>query len=251
MKAFALVALVMTVKTAAAAPDPAAPDPAAPDPAAPAQPPDPGAPDPAASDPAAPPRFAPPSLAPLVVPVAHGETEPPPLDGGRLVIEVVGGGGIGFVGLVLGAFAGAGLECANGCPGDFGGLGGAILGGAVGGVLGIGVGVYLVGNYGDQTGSFGATIGGAVLGATAGGLLAAGMASEGRSFDSAATIVAVAGPFVGGMIGFNLTRRWDRPAAAPAIGSLVRFDRGTWRAGVPIVAPSASGSYLSIASGSF
>ena len=232
MKRLVLVALVMTVKTAAAAPDPAAPDPAATDPAAPPQ------------------RFAPPSLAPRVEPVAPAEAEPP-LDAGRVAGEVAVGAGIGFVGLLLGGAAGAGLECSSGCPGDFGGLGGAIVGGAVGGVLGVGVGIYLIGNAGEQTGSFGATLGGAVLGATVGGLVAAGMANHGSSLDSAAVVLFVASPFVGGVLGFNLTRRWDRPAAAPAIGSLVRFDHGAVRAGVPIFAPSPSGSYLSIASGSF
>ena len=237
MKRLVLVALVMTVKTVAAAPDPAAPDPAAPNPTA--------------TDPAAPQqRFAPPSLAPRVEPVAPAEAEPP-LDAGRVAGEVAVGAGIGFVALLLGGAVGEGIECSGGCPGDFGGLGGAIVGGAVGGVLGVGVGIYLIGNAGEQTGSFGATLGGTVLGATVGGLVAAGMANHGSSLDSAAVVLFAASPFVGGLLGFNLTRRWDRAARAPTIGSLVRFDHGTVRAGVPIFAPSPSGSYLSIASGAF
>lgn len=237
MKAIALVISVAMTSAAVAAPDPAAP--ADPDPAAPPR------------DASPEQRFAPPSLAPLVAPPRSEETAEPPIDGGRLVGETLVGGGVGFVGLVLGAVAGVGIECSGGCPGEFGGLGGAIIGGAIGGVFGIGTGVYLIGNAGDQTGSFGATIGGAFLGATLGGLAAAGFGSA--KLDTAAGITAVAGPFVGALIGFNVTRRWDRPSQSPALGSLVRFDHGALRAGIPLVTPATAngGSLLSIASGTF
>ncbi|MEO6777693.1 MAG: hypothetical protein ABI467_32505 [Kofleriaceae bacterium] len=247
MTTIVMMTLVAAARTTIAAPDPAAPDPATPDPAAP----DPAAPDPAAARASTPSpdwRFAPPSLAPVIA--TNAPIEPPPLDGGRLAGEAALGAGIGVVGFALGALAGAGLECAVGCDAEFGGLGGAIIGGAIGGVLGIGTGVYLGGNAGDQTGSFGASVGGALLGASVGGLVAAGLIN-GDHLDSAAAIVFVASPFAGALIGFNVTRRWDRPARAPAIGSLVRFDHGELRAGVPIVAPSATGGYLSVASGSF
>jgi len=238
MKAIAFVITAVMAHVAVAAPDPAAPDPAAPDP-------DPAAPP---RDPSPELRFAPPSLTPLIAPASPAE---PPLDGGRMVGETLVGAGVGFVGMVLGGAAGVGIECSGGCPGEFGGLGGAIIGGAIGGVVGIGTGVYLIGNAGDQTGSYGATIGGALLGATLGGLVAAGFANA--NLDTAAGISAVAGPFVGALIGFNATRRWDRPAQAPALGSLVRFDRGALRAGIPLVTPATAsgGGLLSLASGTF
>jgi len=239
MKALAFATLSMTASVAAAAPDP---DPAAPPPADPAAPVGPPAVDRET------PRLAPPSMTRPVVIAPEGD---PPLDGGRIAGEVLVGAGAGAVGLTLGALAGAGIECAHGCPGDFGGLGGAIIGGAIGGVIGIGVGVWAIGNAGDQTGSLGAAVGGAFLGAAAGGLLGAAMDSVDHHLDNAIGVVVVAGPFAGALIGFNLSRHWDRPSP-PAVGSLLRYDRGTLHAGIPLVAPNANGtSMLSLASGSF
>ena len=157
----------------------------------------------------------------------------PPLDGARLLGELVLGGLIGFGGVIVGGFAGAGLCVDDG--GDDGGddfacLGSIVIGGYLVGAVGFGLGVGIVGRSGSQTGSIGAAIGGTVLG----GLVS--LLSLYSKKDEIIVGAMVSMPILGGIIGFNATRRWRVPSPSVApIGSLVRLERGSISLGIPFV----------------
>lgn len=157
----------------------------------------------------------------------------PPLDGGRLVGELLLGGLIGFGGVIVGGFAGAGLCVDNGGEDggdDFACLGSIVIGAYVVGAVGFGLGVGIVGRSGSQTGSIGAAIGGTLLG----GLVS--LLSLYSNNDELIVGAMVGLPVLGGMIGFNATRRWRNPSPSFApIGSLVRLDRGGVSLGIPFV----------------
>jgi hypothetical protein len=130
------------------------------------------------------------------------EPDVPPMSPGRLTGEALLGGLFAVGGGIGGGYIGMSLELANGCNGEFCGLGGAVLGGLTGLTLAAPVGVYLAGSHGGQTASFGATLGGSVLGSLAG--IAATAATEGKGAP-----MLLIGPVVGSMIGFNVTRKYD------------------------------------------
>jgi hypothetical protein len=193
--AVALVASVTSLGTVARA-DELAPAQTA---EAPAEPP----PEPAA------PALAPPSSyqpiaqpAPPPVRDSYVSDETPPLSGVRLVGELAVGSLFAVGGGIGGAYLGFGLEISSGCDGEFCGLGGAVLGGVAGLTFVTPIGVYLVGSSEGQTGSFAATLGGSALGTLAGIVAVAAADSE------AGVAMLFAGPVVGSMIGFNLTRKY-------------------------------------------
>src|SRR5262245_29259692 len=174
----------------------------------------------------------------------------PPLSGGRLAGELVLGAAAGLAGGFAGGMIGYEFQKGS-CTGEeWCGLGGFIVGGYLGATLAPPVAVYLVGASGDQTGSPAATAIGALLG---GGLgLAAGVGA-GRANGWLGFTIAMAGPVVGSMVGFNLTRRYRDAGPAPVPGSLVRVDGGRVAIGVPLVVRSSKDGMvgLSLASGSF
>jgi len=177
------------------------------------------------------------------------EPDTPPLSAGRVTGEAMLGGALGVGGAFAGAMIGYELT-SGGCKGeDWCGFGGFLIGGAIGGTIAVPLGVYIVGSYGDQTGSLAATVGGAVLGAAVG--IPAGIA-VGNENGELGLAVALAGPVVGAIAGFNLTRHY-RATAAPAVGSLLQLDRGRLGLGVPVVTRSAKDGFvgMSLASGSF
>jgi hypothetical protein len=172
----------------------------------------------------------------------------PPLSGGRLGGELLLGAAAGVGGGFLGAVIGVGLT-KDGCKGeDFCGLGGAIVGGYIGAVLAPPMAVYLVGASGDQTGSVGATFGGALLGGAVG--LGAGI-GIGRANGQLGFAIVMAGPIVGAMVGFNLSRHYKASASPPPVGSLLTVDRGRVALGAPIVIGGHGVVGLSLAGGSF
>lgn len=132
---------------------------------------------------------------------ADGEV--PPLNGGRLLAEAGLGTAFALGGGLGGAFIGMSLEVSNGCHNEMCGLGGLVIGGAAGLMFATPVGVYLAGSAGDETGSLGATVGGSVIGSLAGAGLAAGIGGD------AIVPLLVAGPVIGSMVGFNLTRDYS------------------------------------------
>lgn len=160
---------------------------------------------------------------------ATAETARPPLTTGRLASEAllgaVGGVALGAGGGLIGeAIGSAGCE-----EGDwFCGLGGAIIGVGVGYTLGISLGVYVAGTYGDQDGSYGATLLGSLLGGVAGIAIAAATDDADTPVISA---LAVSMPLWGAMIGFNRTRRYDASASTAAL----TLHGGSWRLGTPAV----------------
>ncbi len=113
---------------------------------------------------------------------------------------------------IVGVYVGAGLELElTDSKNEFSGFGGAIIGALIGYTLGSATGVYLVGNIGDGTGSFLATLGGSIL-----GVLGYGVGSP-----------------IGAAIGFNLTRRYKSP---PASGNaLINFRDGQIGLAVPTI----------------
>lgn len=157
-----------------------------------------------AEDELSPPGMTPPRAP--ATPVAYAlDDETPPISGTRLAGEALLGGLFAVGGGIGGAYMGFAIETAGDCNGEFCGLGGIILGGAIGLTFATPVGVYLAGSHSGETGSLGATIGGSVLGSLVGIGAAAAAESE------ASVVLLVAGPVVGSMIGFNATRRYDRP----------------------------------------
>lgn len=152
----------------------------------------------------------------------------PPLDGGRLIGELLLGGVIGFGGAIVGGFAGASM-CSGGSD-DFGCVGSILLGGYLVGAVGFGLGVGIVGRAGSQTGSIGAAIGGTLLGGVV------SLLSLYSDNDGIVVGAMIGMPVLGGLIGFNLTRRWRAPSpTSTQVGSLVRLDRGGVALGIPFV----------------
>ena len=88
-----------------------------------------------------------------------------------------------------------------------------LIGWATGSLLGSTIGVYAVGNIGDQTGPFSAALGGSIVGTLIGatGFLMA-WAIQGDALYPIA-VLALACPSVSATIGFNLRRRYESPPA--------------------------------------
>lgn len=147
---------------------------------------------------------------------------------------------------VVGALIGEGF-CDR--DGDLSCLGHAAVGGYVGAVFGVGIGVYAIGSYGDQRGSFAATLGGAYAGlATSGLLVYLGSKTLDGDEETHAIPLAVAltaPPFIGAIVGFHLTRGYEPKQVR--VGSFVMFDGSKVAVGVPLVV----GETVSLASGSF
>jgi hypothetical protein len=112
----------------------------------------------------------------------------------------IGGGALGFAGLMGGMIIGAEEGCYElGC-----GMGEGLIGLTIGHTLGSAIGVYLVGNIGNETGSFLATLGGSILG---GGLGLTFVFLSGELLPFPLLVC----PPIGATIGFNLTRRYKSP----------------------------------------
>jgi hypothetical protein len=120
-----------------------------------------------------------------------------------LVLEVVTGGALGIGGLYGGGYLGYKLDCAKGCPGEYGGLGGLMLGAALGLTITATAGIVLVGNDNEHRSSVGLTWLGTVLGGVAGGVAAAKVTGENIV---GSTIVLAAGTALGGSLMFHATR---------------------------------------------
>lgn len=154
----------------------------------------------------------------------------PPIDGGRVVGQVVLGTVTGAVGVIGGAYAGYGV-CSD-RSGEFACIGHIVIGAFVGGVAGMSFGVYAVGNAKSTRGSYGTTFLGTLLGAGVGILvgIAVGQGNnEGVGFGA-----FVATSMAGSLVGFYAGRKWrDEP---PRVGSLLRLDRGRVSLGLPLPA---------------
>ncbi|HSR95830.1 MAG TPA: hypothetical protein VLM79_02115 [Kofleriaceae bacterium] len=127
------------------------------------------------------------------------------------MLLVVAGGALGAGGLFAGGYLGYELECASGCPGEFGGLGGLLLGAGIGLTVASTTGIMLTGLDGEHHSSAGLTwlgtaIGGA-LGAVAAGKLSHDLPS--------ATFFLAGGSALGGTLMYYAARTKDRTEPSP------------------------------------
>ncbi len=134
----------------------------------------------------------------------------PPLSEIRITGEILAGGVGGILIGVGGCLIGAEYEKYKYGEGEYRGLWSALFVAPIGYTLGNAIGVYLVGNIGDETGSFLATLGGSILGLGVGVVLAL---SADSFNERAAFPTFVASSSICATIGFNLTRRYNSPPA--------------------------------------
>lgn len=75
-------------------------------------------------------------------------------------------------------------------------------------VLGVAIGVHVGGSAGDHTGDFGSTMAGALAGGATGLVLIYALPSR-NEVNSVGLASAVFAPYVGALVGFYLTRRYE------------------------------------------
>lgn len=163
----------------------------------------------------------------------ESEAEKPPSHNGRIVGELLAGGTGGVAVVIAGMQLGALIGSVVGDR-DKGAYIGFIIG-SIGYPLGNAMGVYLVGNLGNETGSFSATLKGSILGTLVGALVGGAgclFATADSEVDpifitiyttsELMPIALVGGGLVGAPIGasigatlkFNKTRRYKSPPAS-------------------------------------
>jgi hypothetical protein len=153
----------------------------------------------------------------------------PPVTGARFGIGMILGSTAGGLGLIGGARAGLGIGSSR-CSG-WGCFGYAIVGGWAGLALGSAAGVYVVGISGDQTGSLVATLVGTTFGSLVGVPSGIGLASKSPPLGIA---VLVGVPTLGGILGFNSTRRYRQGVVASPAG-LLHLEEGAFTLGAPVL----------------
>jgi len=157
--------------------------------------------------------------------------EKPPLSVLRIAGEILAGTVGGFAGVVgpISVFSSGESE-------DWGGFFAVLCVVPITYPLGSAIGVYLVGNIGNETGSFLATLGGSILGF---GVVIAGLAGaiavEERTEDllGIAIYTTAWAPTIGATIGLNLTRRYKSPPAAKT--ALINLIDGQISLAVPTI----------------
>lgn len=147
--------------------------------------------------------------------------EKPPLDYGRVAGEILAGGVGGIAGGIAGLIIGSSF-------GEHGSDIGGAIGFFIGSSFGSAVGVYAIGTIGDETGSLLATFGGSILGMGIG--LVTGIALNESAW---ASIPIFFGATIGATIGFNLTRRYDKPVASGK--ALINFNDAHMNLAVPTI----------------
>jgi hypothetical protein len=171
--------------------------------------------------------------APLRPPPAHPtwvEEGPRHFHGDRALAGILLGG-VGAIGLGLGGgFIGAEIECWDGCPGWFGGMGGAVIGGSIGYLLGSTFGVGLAWDHAGASSPYGAAFYGTLLGALTGIGLALLI---GDVVDPEFTVgILLASPPTGATVAIALTHQ--HPGGGLAIGPLLHLRDGDLTAGIPL-----------------
>jgi len=149
--------------------------------------------------------------------------EPGPVKSDKVVGEIFAGGAGSLLVGVLGAGIGYSLTY-NENEGDWfnlSGLPGAVIGYAIASNLGCALGVYLIGNSGDEKGSFGDAFGGSLVGSLLGGGLSYLIAQTDKDTDGIPyeyAVFVVGGQVTGAIIGFNHSRK--KKAEIPSEGLL-------------------------------
>jgi len=140
------------------------------------------------------------------------KAERPPLSPIRISGEILAGGAGGIALGIVSGFVGLFVDVVNLSldAGTLESAPAATVGFIIGYVLGSAISVYIVGNMGNETGSFLATLGGSIL------LVPLPLLSP-----------------IGATIGFNLTRRYKSPPASET--ALVNFREGQISLAVPTI----------------
>lgn len=180
---------------------------------------------------------------------ANAPAGQPPLEAGDVAIQVLYGTGTSLLGGIVGAGV-AFARCKQAGDNQTTGeecLDEVAIGAAIGGGLAFSLGVFLGGDTDTRTGSIGITLAGGLAGAAIGG----GIALFARDRDGVVITAMIAGPVLGSLVGFNLTRRWRDYTLTPRVGSLLHVDRGRVVLGIPVVTPGATSISGSLISGRF
>jgi hypothetical protein len=143
----------------------------------------------------------------------------------RISGEFAAGGVFGF--LLSYVFAGIGYKTIGLQDEEDSGMLGAFVGFFAGAAVGSSFGVYIIGNIGNQTGSYGATLLGSTLG------IGISLITLSDPDDSAFWIKLYTLPALGGIMGFNASRRYK---TMPASGSaIINLKDGRMDLAVPII----------------
>jgi hypothetical protein len=167
-----------------------------------------------------------------------GYSKKPPLKSEKIGLEFLVGGASGLVGSIVGAFSGGLLTLGFNNEVTIDEIGeiivGALIGGTVGLTAGSSLGVYLIGKRGNETGSYWTTL----LSSTGG--LAAWLAITAIFLHYDYEIPSglwwtglYVLPTAGGVIGFNLTRRYKTSLTSNT--ALLNFRGGQIRFAVPTI----------------
>lgn len=168
---------------------------------------------------------------PLVVKAATEKSfiyaKPDPVQSGKIAGEVFAGGGAALLFGALGAGLGYTITY-NGNRDQWintSGVPGAVVGYAITSNLGCALGVYLIGNSGNEKGSFGAALGGSITGSLVGGGLVLLLYKANHNEGSPALyyFLAAAAQTTGAVIGFNHSRK-KKVETTP--GALLNLDNG-------------------------
>jgi hypothetical protein len=171
--------------------------------------------------------------------------EPGPVKSDKIAGEIFAGGAGALLGGVLGAGIGYSLTYKEN-EGDWfnlSGVPGAVVGYTIASNLGCALGVYLIGNSGDEKGSFGDAFGGSVAGSLLGGGLAYLIAQTDKEADGISyeyAVFVVAGQATGAIIGFNHSRK--KKAKIPSEG-LLNINSGKLSLAFPQVDISKDSDY--------
>ena len=158
--------------------------------------------------------------------------ERPPPNAGRIAGELLAGGAGGFVASLLGAYFFMWAETAiDLAPTGEAGEGGMFFGLFVGSTVGSSIGVYAVGKTGNETGSYWVSLLGSAVGM---GTLLSILLSQDRDPSGLEFWIGLyALPTLGGITGFNMTRRYE---TLPASGTaFVNFRDGQMSLAVPTI----------------
>jgi len=160
-------------------------------------------------------------------------SEKPPLSKKRIVNEILAGGGLGVVGGLAVGLAGAGIGSllAGDDEEDIGLIAGFFIGASIGYSIGSAFGVYIVGDTGDETGSFIATLGGGLLGGALSCAVILSRILPGKPLLD--YVFFFAAPPILACIGFNMTRRYKSSPSSES--GLLNFREGQINLGIPMV----------------
>jgi hypothetical protein len=170
--------------------------------------------------------------------------KPGPADPGKVGCELLVGGMGAIVGGALCGRAGFSLasDRGSGCFGccDVSGFIGGLVGYLVGSNVGCATGVCLVGNSGDEKGSYWASLGGSLLGTLLGGLVGIGIAADSKNGSEVLPLFVITAAQSGGAtMCFNASRK--KKVEVPS-GAMLNLKDGNLALALPQVNVSQDAS---------